>query len=266
MIHLVCIRACIHSLIRVPRCAHTQTRGRACPRSIKVSTSSCGPSEDNKERKIVVDRCLQGGCKTDVRGIKRAREGMGKRGRASAAERAHITSSSKKEQKEKEEETAEDEEEEGVVVCQWRRWMSRGGTGGERREEAGSYACSAPPTLSETQDSTCPPSSRRTATHKSAGLVDGFAVPIPPFCILRCAARRVLDVNSPRVNASERMRLSENEIRNIENEIATTSKRPSERPESPFRDLIGSSSTRRRWARLYSWRKKCARSWCDYRY
>lgn len=37
----------------------------------------------------------------------------------------------------------------------------------EKRREAGSYACSAPPTLSETQDSTCPPSSRRTATHKS---------------------------------------------------------------------------------------------------
>lgn len=71
--------------------------------------------EDNKERKTVVDRCLQGGCKTGVRGIKRAREGMRKRGRASAAERAHITSSSKKEQKEEEE---EEEVVVAMVVCQ----------------------------------------------------------------------------------------------------------------------------------------------------
>lgn len=95
--------------------AHTHTRGCACPRSIKVSTSSLADGEDNKERKTVVDRCLQGGCKTGIRGIKRAYEGMRKRGRASAAERAHITSSSKKEQKEKEEEA---EKEEVVVVCQ----------------------------------------------------------------------------------------------------------------------------------------------------
>jgi len=44
------------------------------------------------------------------------RENEKERDRASATERAHITSSSKKEQKEEEEETAEDERE--AVVCQ----------------------------------------------------------------------------------------------------------------------------------------------------
>lgn len=71
----------------------------------------------------------------------------------------------------------------------------RGGTRGERREEAGSYACSAPPTLSEIQDSTCPPSSRRTATRKSVELVVGFAIPISPSVSFSEVSS--LDVNPP---------------------------------------------------------------------
>lgn len=66
----------------------------------------------------------------------------------------------------------------------------------ERREEAGSYACSAPPTLSETQDSTCPPSSRRTATRKSGSWLLGCC-PDSIRLSIRCAPcmpREVLDV------------------------------------------------------------------------
>lgn len=103
--------------------AHTHTHIHADVHALEALKSRRHPAdladgEDNKERKTVVDRCLQGGCKTGVRGIKRPREKMRRKGRASAAERAHITSSSQKEQKEEEEETAKDEEEEVVVVCQ----------------------------------------------------------------------------------------------------------------------------------------------------
>lgn len=135
----------------------------------------------------------------------------------------------------------------------------RGGTRGERREEAGSYACSAPPTLSETQDSTCPPSSRRTATRKSAGLVVAFAIPIPPSVSSSFTARRALDIN-PTADPRERdpeYRKRETRLRDFGATIETTGAHlwvlsGRHRHVGDERDCTPG--------------KKCARSWCDYRY
>ena len=127
MIHPVCVH--LYCLVRLSRRAHIQTHTHTHTHThtqrerdvhaLEALKSRRHPAvladgEDNKERKTVVDRCLQGGCETGIREIKRAHERMRKRG--SATERTHITSSSKKEQKEEEEETAEDERE--AMVCQ----------------------------------------------------------------------------------------------------------------------------------------------------
>lgn len=155
------------------------------------------------------------------------------------AERAHITLSSRRRSKRRMQWCVSKE---GGRDAEGQRARRRE----ERREEAGSYACSAPPTLSETQDSTCPPSSRRTATRKSAlGCSD--AVPILSVCLsdMPCMPREVLDVG----RFSERTNAISNESKDLL-ELRATIK-------VLVQALIGSSSTR--YATVLSWWKKRAR-------
>lgn len=79
MVRPVRTRACAHNLVCVSRRSHTHTHAHADVYALEALKSRRHPAvladgEDNKERKTVVDRCLQGRCKTDVRGIKGARE------------------------------------------------------------------------------------------------------------------------------------------------------------------------------------------------
>jgi len=91
MIHPICVH--LYCLVRLSRRAHTHkhthththTHRERDVHALEALKSRRHPAvladgEDNKERKTVVDRCLQGGCETGIREIKRARERMRKRG------------------------------------------------------------------------------------------------------------------------------------------------------------------------------------------
>lgn len=201
------IRVCTHGLVRVFRRARAYTH--ADVHALEALKSRRHPAvladgEDNKERKTVVDCCLQGGCKMDVRGIKRPREGMRKRGRSECSRESAYNI----------------ELEEGAKRGRGGDGDGGGGGGGGgcgggvsvkkvdeqrwdrgRKKRRGRELCvlRSAHAFRETQDSTCPPSSRRTATRKSAGLVVAFAVLTSPLVLCEKSSR---DVNPPRVNTS----------------------------------------------------------------
>ena len=140
-------------------------------------------SEDKKERKTGVEGWI-------LEGENKRIAEWGWRGR----ERGTRNADEQRVQRRTLLELEEQEEEEEVMV---RRGRGRGSRREEKREEAGSYACSAPPTLSETHDSTCPPFSPRTATRKSVSdaschpaLTDGIRQGREPFPSARGTAKK----------------------------------------------------------------------------
>lgn len=192
--------------------------------------------EDNKERKTVVDCCLQGGCKTDVRGIKRPREEMRKEGSSECGRESAYNIAL----------------EEGAKRGRGGDGGGGGGGGGvsvkkvdeqrwdrEGKKRRGRELC----VLRSAHAFRERP--RTQLVHllldvQPPARVPGFAVPTSPP--VRC--EKTFSTLTRRGSTHPRERRLENEIRNAEDEIAGL--RSDDRSDRVhLESLIGSSSTRR---------------------